>query len=93
MKQMESKVYSSKEVIEDLKTIIVEKLDVNIDISEITEEVSLIEGGIGLDSIAIVNLIVCIEDTYDMQFSEDEITMDMFQNLKNLSNCVVQKLS
>ena len=47
-------------IVNQLKDIIANKLDVNLAYDEIDENVSLFEDGLGLDSIAIVDLIVSL---------------------------------
>jgi acyl carrier protein len=74
-----------------LKEIIAKNLDANIAISDIDDEVSLYEDGIGLDSISIVNLIVQIESTFKFNFEEDEINSDLFRSVNRLADFISAK--
>jgi len=78
-------------VIEQLKTIIADQLDANIERAEITREIPLLEDGLGLDSIMLVELISLVEETFDFQFDEDELDMAIFTNLDTLATFVVTK--
>ncbi|MCG8634489.1 MAG: phosphopantetheine-binding protein [Desulfobacterales bacterium] len=78
----------SNQIIESLKQIIASELDVNISVGEIDENTSLFEEGIGLDSVVIVEFITLIEETFGFQFSEAELTMEMFDNLKAVAEAV-----
>lgn len=81
------------EITEKLKSIIANELDVNADIHTIRDDVTLLEGGIGLDSVAIMEFISIIEEQFDFQFSDDELNMEPFQNLTSLSEFVAHKLT
>ncbi|UCH96073.1 MAG: acyl carrier protein [Candidatus Aminicenantes bacterium] len=79
-------------IVNQLKDIIVNKLDVNLAYDEIDEDVSLFEDGLGLDSIAIVDLIVSIENTFALSIEDEDLNADLFKNLKILSEFVRNKL-
>lgn len=72
----------------DLKQIIAYDLDANIGITDIRDDVSLYEDGVGLDSITIVNFIVLIENKFNFSFGEDEINAHLFSSLNNLAEFI-----
>ncbi len=78
-------------ITKQLKQIIANDLDVNIEMSSILDDVSLLEDGLGLDSIAVMEFISIIEAKFDFQFLDDELSMEPFQNLKTLSEFVAEK--
>jgi acyl carrier protein len=82
----------SNVIVNQLKDIIANKLDVNLAYDEIDENISLFEDGLGLDSIAIVDLIVSIEKTFSFSIEDEELNADLFKNLKILSEFVRNKL-
>lgn len=82
-----------EEILDQLKEIIINKLDINISKSEIKNDVSLFEDGIGLDSIAIVQFIVLIEEHFKFKFQDNDISLDLFKNLDNLSDFIKNKLN
>jgi acyl carrier protein len=75
-----------------LKKLIAEELDVNLTEENISESAPLFEGGFGIDSIAIVELISLIEDKFGVQFNDDDLVPESFQNLEVLSKLVSGKL-
>lgn len=83
----------NKEITERLKSIIVNDLDVNADMDSIQNDVTLLEGGIGLDSVAIMEFISIIEEKFDFQLSDDELSMEPFQSLDILSTFIAEKTS
>ena len=78
-------------IIEQLKTIIADQLDANIKRAEITLEVSLLEDGLGLDSIMLVELVSLVEENFGFQFEEDELDLKIFTNIQTLATFVATK--
>ncbi|MBD2777369.1 acyl carrier protein [Iningainema tapete] len=81
------------EIVTQLKTIIAEELDVNLKVGEIDENASLFEEGLGLDSIAIVELISLVEQHFNFQFSDSELTPNYFSTINNLANFISHKIA
>lgn len=68
-----------------VQTIIADQLDVNISHAEIDPDINLFEEGLGLDSIAIVELITLVEENFNFKFDEDGLDMEAFQNVRTLA--------
>lgn len=79
-------------VIEQLKHIIAEELDVNRKLEEIDADASLFEEGIGLDSVAIMEFITHIEKHFGFHFAESELNLEPFKNLRTLAQFISAKL-
>lgn len=79
------------EITEQLKSLIANDLDLNLDINDISEEMSLLEDGIGLDSMAVMEFISLIEEKFNVEFTDEELSMEPFQNLASLSQCIQEK--
>ena len=79
-------------IVNQLKTVIAEELDVNLKKEEIDENASLFEEGLGLDSIAVVELIALIEKHFDIEFADSELNLESFSNLNVLAECIAQKM-
>jgi len=84
---------SGQQTIDQLKDIIAHKLDVNIKVEEIETDTPLLEEGLGLDSIAVMEFITLIEETFGFQFAEDELNLEPFQNLQTLSQFINTKIA
>lgn len=78
-------------ITEKLKSLIANDLDMNIDINNIQEDVSLLEDGVGLDSMAIMEFISLVEEKFGVEFSDEELSMEPFQNLTTLSKSIAEK--
>ncbi|MCU0287095.1 MAG: phosphopantetheine-binding protein [Acidobacteria bacterium] len=83
----------SDNIMNQLKEIIAHKLDVNLKMDEINENVSLYEDGLGLDSIAIVDLIVSIEKAFSISIQDDELNAGLFKNLTTLADFIRGKVN
>lgn len=79
------------EIKETLRDIIAGELDANIDRKDLDDEVSLYDDGLGLDSIAIINLIVLIEKRFDICFEEGEISAKLFCNINSLADFIHER--
>lgn len=81
----------SATIVNQLKKLIAEELDVNLQAEEIDETVSLFEDGLGLDSIAIVELIALIEKHFSIELADSELNLESFSNLNVLADCISRK--
>ena len=79
------------EIISQLKTLIATDLDANISESEIGDDMPLFEGGIGLDSVNLIELISLVEKRFEIHFSDEELNPECFSNMDVLANMVIEK--
>ncbi|MFM8444543.1 MAG: acyl carrier protein [Methylococcus sp.] len=84
---------TSTDITERLRRIIAEQLDVNISYAEIRDDLPLFEGGLGLDSVAVMEFITLIEEGFGFEFDEDELNLKPFANLLTLTDFVAGKLA
>ena len=84
---------NKSEVVEQIKALIAGELDVNLTVAEIGENDSLFEDGLGLDSVEIVEFITVLEDRFDVQFSDMDLTKEMFQSISTIADFVVEQKS
>jgi len=80
-------------ITERLKQIIAEELDINVKMENIRTDVGLLEDGIGMDSVAIMEFISIIEEKFGFQFSDSELSMEPFKNLTVLSEFIAEKIT
>ena len=57
-----------KEVLEKVQAIIVKNL--GVDVNEVTEESSFGAGGLDIDSLDLVELIMCLEDAFNIKIPD-----------------------
>lgn len=82
----------TQSVLEKLKEIIINELDVNLKLDDIDENASLFEDGIGLDSVTIMEFISLIESKFDIQFSDEDLDFQQFKDLNTLAAFVTNKI-
>ena len=78
-----------EDTIEQLRRLVAERLDINRTLADITADAPLLGGGLGLDSLAIVELISLTEECFAIEFGEDQLNMESFASLTSLAAVVV----
>jgi len=66
-------------------------MQLNIVLEEIPDDYSLLERGLGLDSILIAELIARIEDRFGLHFDDRVLDVELFNNLTLLAGFVAQE--
>jgi acyl carrier protein len=78
-----------------IKEIIIEKLNLeeawNTKVSDIESNTPLFDGGLGLSSVAALEIIVGIESEFDIEFVDTEINFEILYNVENLAEHVMNK--
>lgn len=82
----------TKDIIQQIKNILVEDMQLNVVRDEIPDDYSLLESGLGLDSILIAELISRIEDRFGLQLDDRVLETELFNNLSLLAGFVAQEL-
>lgn len=82
-----------EKILNDVKKIIATKLDRNLSVEQISDNASLLEDGLCLDSIALVNFLVNVENHFNIEFNDNEIVQDLFRDIQKLSLFIETKLN
>lgn len=80
------------QVLEQIKRIVVEDLDVNLKYEDLDETVPLFEEGLALDSVILVELISFIEKRFNIVLQDDALNMETFQNLQSVARVIREQL-
>jgi acyl carrier protein len=83
----------SQIVVEKIKRIVVEDLDVNLSYEDLNETVPLFEEGLGFDSVVLVELISFIEKRFNIEMGDEALNMDTFQNLGSVAQVICRQLA
>ena len=75
-------------VIEDLCRMIVDELDVRLPPQDVSADTALFDGGLELDSFAVVELINLIEQAFGFEFSEADLCPESFVDVSTLAAVV-----
>lgn len=76
------------ETIEQLKDLVADKLDVNIKGEEIDPDAPLLEAGLNLDSLALIELVMLAEEQFGVEFGENDLNMEVFGSLRALAEVI-----
>lgn len=83
----------SRETVAALKSLIANELDIGREPGDIEDSAPFFEDGMNVDSIAIVELIVLIEERFGIIFEDAELVPETFQNVRVLADRIDAKLS
>jgi acyl carrier protein len=78
----------TEQVLESVKRIILDDLDVNLTYEDLDESAPLFEDGLALDSVILVELISFIEKRFNIELRDDALNMDTFKNLRSLAQVI-----
>ncbi|HEX8110775.1 MAG TPA: phosphopantetheine-binding protein [Kofleriaceae bacterium] len=73
------------EIIATLRHMLVEELDVRLTAEMVTDDVPLLERGLGLDSIVLYEFITLIEKRFGFEFADQSLDTKVFANLTVLA--------
>jgi acyl carrier protein len=86
----ETAVTPQTDVVGILKEIILDISQLKISPAEIKDNANIFED-CGIDSTAVVELILALEEKFSITIAEDEITLDLFQDLSNFARFIQEK--
>jgi acyl carrier protein len=75
----------------EIKQLLVDRLFLRVKPEDIPNAASLMES-LGVDSVALFELIVGLEDIYGITFEEDEFRLSLFENVDSIADFVEKKL-
>ena len=68
-------------IVNEIKKLVNNGIDVNI-----TEETSIVE--LGIDSLMTVELVLGLEDAFNIQFNDSDLEMENLRNVRDIINLV-----
>ena len=74
-----------------IKTMIVERLFLDIDPKEIDSSASLVDQ-YDLESVRLLELVVGCEEQFDISFDDDDFSVEKFETVKSIAGVVQSKL-
>ena len=83
----------STELVSQLKTILITAFeDDDLKVEDIDDNAPLLEGGLELDSVQIVEFISAIEQHFDLEFDDSELDPENFSSLQVLADVISRKV-
>lgn len=71
-----------------IKEVIVRSLTLSISPDEIDSDAQLFGGGLGLNSIATMEIIVGIEEEFDIEVPDEDLRVELFDSVKAMASYV-----
>ncbi len=81
---------ASEAVKEEIKSLLVERLFLRVKPEEIPDDAPLLDT-LGIDSIALFELVVGLEDVYGITFEEGEFKLSLFKDVASIADFVEAK--
>ena len=74
----------------EIKNLLVERLFLRVKPEEIPDDAPLLET-LGIDSVALFELVVGLEDVYGITFEEEEFKLSLFKDVNSIADFVEKK--
>ncbi len=81
-----------KNIKDKIKEIIIAKSEVNMNPNEIGDTDYLLFGGLNLDSIITIEILVALEEEYNIVFEDHELTEENMTSVNVIANIIEEKL-
>jgi acyl carrier protein len=78
-------------IIDSLKQIIADDLDLNVNRDEIEDEASLLEDGLALDSISMAEFINHLEQRFSIRILDEDLDTATFSSLDSVATLVLKR--
>jgi acyl carrier protein len=82
--------WGSGDVRAELKRLVVEVVHLDIPPDRLADDANLYESG--LDSTSVVELVLRIEERFQVTVSDEQLEVELFQDLRRLADCVARNL-
>lgn len=81
-----------KEIIDEIRIVLADELGIGDRLLRMLETDPLLGGVPELDSVAVLRVVLALEDRFGFTFGSDELTHTLFESLASMAAFVAQKL-
>ncbi len=71
-----------------IKQVIIRTLSLEVDAEEIDDEDELFGGGLGINSMATIEIIVGLEEEFDIEVPDEELRVELFDSVQTMADYV-----
>ena len=71
-----------------VKQVIIRTLSLEVDAEEIDDEDALFGGGLGLNSMATIEIIVGLEEEFDIEVPDEDLRVELFDSVQTMADYV-----
>ncbi len=82
----------NKEIKSKIKKVLVNKLLQGFKPEDIGDDAPLIELGVGVDSVATLELILALEEEFHITIDESEVNQELISSINSISNYVSKRM-
>jgi len=82
-----------EEIVARIKRVLKQRVRPGMKLENVTAQTPILGECLGLDSVAALELVVGLEEEFDVALDESELTADTFKNLASLAAHVASKTS
>jgi acyl carrier protein len=79
------------EIVEGIADLLAGMLPSGAAVLNLNGETLLLSAGLGLDSVTVLELLLKIETRFGVQFTDDDLSVELFRNLGSLAHAVHRK--
>jgi acyl carrier protein len=90
LEELRTRVESRRELCDQLKQLVVDRLDLPVDVDWITDDQPLFGRGLELDSVDALELVVGLEFDFNVSVTDDDV--DIFGSIGRLADHVEKEL-
>ena len=82
---------TNADVLATVQQIIVAGVRPNLDVAQLSAGTPLIKEGLGLDSAAAVELLMALEEEFDIEIDEDDVSIEVLATVGTLADFIASK--
>jgi acyl carrier protein len=75
-----------------IRKVLIEKMLSEVDPEEIKDDTPLIELGVGVDSVATLELLVALESEFKISINEEDINQNLLENIDSIAEYIGKRL-
>ncbi len=84
---------NNAKIVSALKDLLTDKFDLGVEKADLDESTSLIEYGLGVDSVSTMEFIVALEKKFGVEIDESEIDPSVLSTMNTLTVYISEKLN
>ncbi len=69
-----------------VKGCLIKALELELSVDEIADDEALFEGGLGLNSLAILQVIAAVEEEFGIEVPDEDLTPELIESVRTLAN-------
>ncbi|MFQ5786907.1 MAG: acyl carrier protein [Thermodesulfobacteriota bacterium] len=75
-----------------IRNVLIDKIQSEIRPEDLKRDTPLIEFGVGVDSIATLELLVALESEFEITIDEDEVNQELLENIDCIADYIIKRL-